>query len=328
MDKVILHTLSKYFPAYVTFGGVKPLIAAGLFDIDTNEFRFYTPDNAKEIPDIIVNASLLVTFNGSGNALPILKKYFGLRGRTSKIPYKGKHIQIKEEISKLINGREIKFEEAIKENLSEERLVPQSKLWRLKPEECYEACLSDITQIKKLYVLFVKNKLRCPVAKKKRKYKSIALLEKQAKLTIELVPETSWFSSVRSKVSKKDWDIIRRDVYKKADYKCEICGGVGERYPVACHEIWKYYDDSNIQRLYGFISLCPSCHEVKHMGFANVRDRGDIATEHLAKVNNWPANDASRYVKAAFKKWCERSTFEWEIDLSLLDEIGIEYKKS
>ena len=60
------------------------------------------------------------------------------------------------------------------------------------------------------------------------------------KLTIELVPKTSWFTNLRSLVSKEQWDKIRNKVYWKAGYKCEICGSKGPKWPVECHEIWHY----------------------------------------------------------------------------------------
>jgi len=61
-------------------------------------------------------------------------------------------------------------------------------------------------------------------------------------LTVELVPSSSWFSNVRSNVSKKTWDFLRKSTYKKANHRCEICGGRGDKWPVECHEVWDYDD--------------------------------------------------------------------------------------
>ncbi len=146
------------------------------------------------------------------------------------------------------------------------------------------------------------------------------------KLTIELVPQTAWFSNVRSMVSKEDWDILRRETYKKAHYKCEICGGVGDRHPVECHEIWQYDDSNHIQKLAGLIALCPSCHEVKHIGLASVHGRQYIAKEHLAKVNGWSEEQVDQYVDEQFEKWQQRSRYQWEIDLKWLEEKKIKYR--
>jgi len=80
-----------------------------------------------------------------------------------------------------------------------------------------------------------------------------------AKLTVELVPSTSWYSNVRSEVSKKDWNAIRKRVYREANYVCQICAGRGSKWPVECHEIWAYDDENHIQELAGMQALCPKC---------------------------------------------------------------------
>jgi len=146
-------------------------------------------------------------------------------------------------------------------------------------------------------------------------------------LTIELVPKTAWFSNVRSMVSRNDWDVLRKEAYRKAEYKCEICGGVGKHHPVECHEIWQYDDVNHIQKLMSLIVLCPACHEVKHIGLANTRNRGGIAGEHLSEVNGWSKQKTNKYIHKQFTTWKKRSDFEWEIDLTWLEERGIEYKK-
>lgn len=140
------------------------------------------------------------------------------------------------------------------------------------------------------------------------------------KLTIELVPETAWFSNVRSEVSKSTWDRIRRKCYKEAGYVCEICGGKGPKHPVECHEIWEYNDDTYKQILKGLISLCPNCHKVKHPGLAQIKGETDIVINQLMKVNNIPKTKAINYINESFNVWEERSKHEWECDISYLDE--------
>jgi len=148
------------------------------------------------------------------------------------------------------------------------------------------------------------------------------------KLTIELVPQTCWFSNVRSSVSSKDWDKLKLLTSKAAGNKCEICGGVGRQWPVECHEIWEYDDAKKIQRLRGLIALCPNCHEVKHIGYAKVRGRAEMATKHLCKVNNLTAVQGTNYVRASFLQWRDRSQHKWTLDISFLDQYGITVKGS
>lgn len=147
-----------------------------------------------------------------------------------------------------------------------------------------------------------------------------------ARLTIELVPETCWVSNVRSNISNDAWDRIRKTIAKNAGHRCEICGGVGPKHPVECHEIWHYDDKKRVQTLQGLIALCPPCHEVKHIGLAGLNSRGKLALEHLAKVNGWSLFEANHYVKEQFEVWEERSRHKWDLDMAWLAHHGISFR--
>lgn len=140
-------------------------------------------------------------------------------------------------------------------------------------------------------------------------------------LTIELVPKTAWYRNVRSNVSKAEWDRLRKIIFSRAGHVCEICGGRGPKWPVECHEVFEYDDERHIQRLVRLIALCPSCHEVKHIGLANVRGRGEKATAHLARVNSWSIADAQLYIEGCFETWLRRSRHQWTLDLSYLKQF-------
>ena len=90
-----------------------------------------------------------------------------------------------------------------------------------------------------------------------------------------------------------------------------------------CHEIWHYDDDRQCQTLTGLIALCPSCHEVKHMGFSELRGKKDEAVAHLALVNGWSLQGAFDYVDEAFDVWRARSRHAWQLDISWLETQGI-----
>jgi transposase-like protein len=140
-------------------------------------------------------------------------------------------------------------------------------------------------------------------------------------LTIELVPKTCWYSNVRSHVTKEEWDRLRKIVYREAGNVCEICGGVGRRWPVECHEVWRYNDEAHVQKLERLIALCPACHEVKHIGLAGVRGHQAQALAHLAKVNGWSKEDAKLYLEACFEQWSRRNRHEWKLDISYLERF-------
>jgi hypothetical protein len=147
---------------------------------------------------------------------------------------------------------------------------------------------------------------------------------KKPKLTIELIPSSCHFSNVRTTVSKKEWDKIRKISYETANHKCEICGDTGKnqgyRHNVECHEIWEYDDENKIQKLIGLISLCPTCHQVKHIGRAIAIGKGKQAYGQLAKVNKWTPTQIEKHILESFELHKERSKYEWGLDLSILTE--------
>lgn len=149
-------------------------------------------------------------------------------------------------------------------------------------------------------------------------------IDSAPRLAIELVPRTCWFSNVRDRVSREDWDRIRKQVYEHAGRRCEVCGGRGSGHPVECHEVWEYEEATGVQRLVQMIALCPACHEVKHMGFAGIKGRGEIAAAHLAEVNGWTAQVTAVYIDQAFAVWEERSARAWSLDVSTLTAYGID----
>ena len=147
------------------------------------------------------------------------------------------------------------------------------------------------------------------------------------KLQIELVPNGCWYTNVRSNVTKKQWDIIRKDAYRKAGYHCEICGGVGARHPVECHEVWSYDIPTTIQKLEKLEALCPLCHEVKHFGFASERGFRKRALTRFAKINGICLEEAEEIIHAVFQQWEERSLLNWTLDITLLKKYGISSNK-
>ena len=146
------------------------------------------------------------------------------------------------------------------------------------------------------------------------------------RLTIELVPSSSWLNNVRAIVSRKQWDILRTQVYDQAWNLCQICGGVGPKHPVECHEIWHYDDKKLIQKLEGMIALCPDCHMVKHIGLARIQNRGEKAVKHFMKVNKLSKKEAEKIIQSAFITWNARSQKKWKLDISSLSAYGIDTK--
>ncbi len=140
-----------------------------------------------------------------------------------------------------------------------------------------------------------------------------------AELTIELIPIQSWKLSLANLMPQSDWKKIRESCYARANWRCEICRGIGVRHKVECHEIWEFSYTERTQLLTGFIALCPDCHSVKHIGrtFSLGESSRKKAIHHLMKINEWTILEAQNHIDEAIDLWIKRSFIAWNIDTSL-----------
>ena len=153
------------------------------------------------------------------------------------------------------------------------------------------------------------------------------------RLSVELVPDTAAGSNLRLAVMdgvRFPWEPIRKATTHAAGMRCEVCGGVGPTHPVECHEQWEYVVENgrHVQRLTGFVALCPACHGVKHYGLSQLREgRGDLPVgstrAHLREVNGWTDEDVTEYLADQFGEHDERNRYEWWWDLTILSSYGI-----
>lgn len=142
-------------------------------------------------------------------------------------------------------------------------------------------------------------------------------------LTVELVPASSWGNNLRSRLTRKDWDILRKRQYRKAGYLCEVCGAKGR---LECHEVWEYDDERHVQKLVRLVALCMACHQVKHIGRISAVEGVVGVTRclrHLMQVNGWDEKDTQIYIVSTFKRHAQRSKVPWTLDLSWLESVGI-----
>jgi hypothetical protein len=159
-------------------------------------------------------------------------------------------------------------------------------------------------------------------------------VKSKPKLLVELVPTTCHYSNVRSTLTTQQWDKIRKLSYEAAGNVCEICGESGKnqgyKHNVECHEIWEYDDKNHIQTLGGLISLCPICHQVKHIGRAIAMGKENDCFNQMAKVNKWTQQQIQEHIVESFKLHKTRSKHKWGLDLSLLskDPYNIELKEN
>jgi hypothetical protein len=142
-------------------------------------------------------------------------------------------------------------------------------------------------------------------------------MTEELKLTIELVPRTSWYDNLRKVLPKPEWDKIRKRTYTEYGYRCGVCGAQGR---LNCHEVWHYSDHDHKQALGGLIALCDLCHHVKHIGLVGILARkGQLdyekVVEHFMKVNECERSTFEEHKKETFEQWAERSRHGWQVDL-------------
>jgi hypothetical protein len=139
------------------------------------------------------------------------------------------------------------------------------------------------------------------------------------KLSIELVPRALWGKNLRSSIARGDWDKCKAFAKEQSGSVCQLCGGVGSRYPIDCHERWEYDVDErgrHLQRLVGLIALCPPCHQATHYGRASALGHGDVAEATLMRVNDWTSEQVAAHINEAVALWDRRNGHEWLQDLS------------
>lgn len=149
-------------------------------------------------------------------------------------------------------------------------------------------------------------------------------------LFVDMIPRTCWFTNVRTCVSERDWERLRRMILRRARQQCEACGAGEDRAArrwLEAHERWRYDDRSGTQTLRRLICVCSPCHLVTHLGYANVTGRSEEALAHLRQVTGMTDEQASRHVDDAGRLWVERSARAWHLDLRMLTDAGVTLRR-
>lgn len=139
------------------------------------------------------------------------------------------------------------------------------------------------------------------------------------KLNFELVPDSCWYSNLRSQLPKEVWDRIRKKAYARAGGKCMLCGAPTAR--LEAHEQWEYDDAGGVQKLVNVIAVCRACHEVIHIGRTQLMGREKEACEHYLKVNGCTYAEYRKALGQANETHRERSRREWRLDVSELPKF-------
>lgn len=142
-------------------------------------------------------------------------------------------------------------------------------------------------------------------------------MDKVYKLNFELVPDGCWYSNLRSILSKKQWDFIRKDAYARADGRCMICGRKVTR--LEAHERWSYDEDNAVQKLEDVIAVCSMCHQTIHIGRTSLMGKQDRAEDWFMRVNKCSYAEMRQALGLATEEHARRNKIsEWKLDLTYL----------
>lgn len=133
------------------------------------------------------------------------------------------------------------------------------------------------------------------------------------KLRPRLVPRPLWGVSAYRLLKRSEWQQIRRAALTAAANTCAMCCVVRYR-GMVCDEDWSYVN--GIALLREVQVVCPDCNAVIHFGRTNVAGYGQVALEHMARINGVTVEETVPLIDAAFAEWRERSQINWTVAIA------------
>lgn len=142
----------------------------------------------------------------------------------------------------------------------------------------------------------------------------------------DLLPSNVWGSNLRGILSRGEWDRLRMPVAEAADMCCEVCKQPSRNAQTRtirtpdCHELWHFESvgDRKVQRLLRLIALCVECHQVQHIGLAQLKNQMWQVRAQLKRVNRWNDDQVDAAIRGAEDRWRWRGQHQWDLDLSVL----------
>ena len=138
------------------------------------------------------------------------------------------------------------------------------------------------------------------------------------KLWGNLKPEKTFNINLRTILSKEEWYILEKAVYKKANYKCYICGATTPKLEI--YEEWLYDYNTLKQQLNEINALCDLCYLNKHLEKKINREKSIL---HWSIVNNEDYNNFEKYEKLVREFRDLRNEFDWKV----VDHLGNDITK-
>jgi hypothetical protein len=138
----------------------KMRLACAYFEKEATH-RFYEVHEAEELIRALSSAREVITYNGKGFDLLVLKKHYGLR---DPIPLKGEHVDLFEVIYKGC-GQRVSLDNAVYQNLGQRKHTAGRSMAELNIAELSIACKSDVDQTYLLWKKYNEGTLAVPEKK-------------------------------------------------------------------------------------------------------------------------------------------------------------------
>lgn len=138
------------------------------------------------------------------------------------------------------------------------------------------------------------------------------------KIEFEMVPENMWYCNLRHILKKHQWDIIRKDAYKRYEYKCACCGRKVKR--LEGHELWEYNEDTKTQKLKDVVALCKLCHLTIHIGQAGLLGKTEDCFANYCRINKCNLLECINDYNNAIEIWEKRNKINWKLDISWINK--------
>jgi hypothetical protein len=119
--------------------------------------------------------------------------------------------------------------------------------------------------------------------------------------------------SLANKLPSDEWDLIRRECYKIAGYRCEICHASGE---MNAHEKWIFDDKKLLQIFNGVECCCTMCHDTHHFGRSLIvydSPRIERIIRHWCRVNKLMFADFQRHRAEVFAIYAQRANKQYTV---------------
>jgi hypothetical protein len=208
------------------------------------------------------------------------------------------------------------------------KIKPLEKMFKKNPYESWDQIPYFLT--KNLHSMDG-NPINLNVALKRTpKTDAPALLSARKVVVGDLIPYTSWGSSLANLLTRESWNKLRRPLISAHNNVCELCGSRLNSLDV--HEVWSYtfpkatqkrkqetQTPFGIQTLEGLMAICNDCHRCFHLGRELSMGTLDETLQRLSALNNWATHEINHYYDTIAKRWELTSQINWHLDLGILN---------